>query len=649
VASLPSWFEANRVQGHTRLTFGTYDPARPRFWYGTEEFKHAGRGFAALGAGVFARHVKSGDEDPWWPTREPFDRDGRRHSSRPRIINGVTLAPGINVARQIIDEAHGEGLKIIVYYWDAAEATAAGLRPEWICHKRPGGRVMNSGRGPALDLTGEYRELVLSRLFELAEMGADGFLFDNLHLPRPGCWYTALEEAWKAATGDKTAPTAPKKGEQPSWGYLEFLDFRARKIEDTFTYWRDAVKARHPNVVFVVSVDDFASLMNRGVTTRLVRIADSSKNEFWQVFHPSVDHDVFKNHRRTLAIPASHVRQSLSWTVLRDSSDSRPPHIWHPGVPSSEQAVALAASLLTFGAIANMDVSESSLLTQTDQRGKTPVEGLKLAFDLGKRVSPHLAGAKPVRWAAIHFGERSRNGRGFDYVAMWRQVLWPLLGAYMVLSEDGLPVGIVTDDQLIHGGLAGYRLLVLPNATELTSGQQLAVAQFRGIGGGVINSDPAWAWDKIGGTNAAASAFRTKLQPYLKTAPVQVSGGPPRLYAVSYRKPGPPRRLVVAITNDFSWVQFSTSTQPIPKERVNTAPPQAAGVQVSWRTGHGLPEADGHPPRLHQLRAVDAVTGKPLGVHAESDGYRVELPEFQFMALLDVTESSLPGPLPRKP
>jgi hypothetical protein len=637
-ARLPRWFEANRVQGQTRLALGKYDPPRPRFWYGTHEFNEAARGFAQLGAGAFARHVKSGAEDPWWPTKEPLDVDGRPHSSRPRDINGVTLRPGKNVAKEVIDEAHAEGLRIIVYYWDAAEATVAALHPEWICRRRPGRRVMDSGRGPALDLSGPYRDVVVTRLLELAEMGADGFLFDHFHLPREGCWYTALEADWIASTGDRVAPPPPRKGEEPSARYLEFLEFRARRIEETFTYWRDAVKARHPKVVFVVSVDDFASLMNRGVTTRLARVADSAKNEFWQVLHPQVDHRVFETYRRVLAKPPGHVRQSLSWTALRDSSDGRPPHIWHPGVPSSEQAVALAASLVTFGAIANMDVYEGSLITRKNQRGKTPVEGLELAFDLGKRVSPHLAGAKPLRWAAVHFGERSRNGRGADYLTMWRQVLWPLLGPYMVLSEDGLPVGIVNDDQLTPSGLAGYRVLVLPNPAELTSSQRQAVWQFRGIGGAVIDADPAWLWSKPARTRAAAAAFRAALQPHLETAPVQVTGGPPPLYAVSYRKAGP--RLVVAVTNDFSWVQFSTINKPVPKDQINSPPAPATGVQVSWRKSHGLPEAVGRGHQRHPPNAVEAVTGTPLPVRLESDGYRVDLPEFQFMALLVVAEIS---------
>jgi hypothetical protein len=620
---LPTWFGANRVHGHTRLTFS--------LWHDTREFTEAAAGFKALGAGAFARHVKSGDEDPWWPTALPLGPDGRPLADRDGMIDGAPLVQGRNVAKEIIDEAHAEGLNIITYYWHMSEARLARLRPEWVC-KRPNGTPIMSPRGTYLDITGPYREVVLGRLLELADMGADGFLFDHRHLPREGCWGSAFAQAWTAETG-LPAPPAPMKGEPPSSRYLAFIDFRARKIEETFTYWRDRVKARHPKVVFVISTDDFAGLMDRGVTTRLARIADSAKNEYHQALHRGVTRNVFEKHRDVLAEPPGHVRQSLSWTALRDSSEGRPPHIWHPGVPTADQAVALAGSLLTFGAVANMDAAEESLIDQKDQRGKTPVEGLKRAFALGKVVSPHLARIQPLRWAAVHFGESSRSKRRADYLAMWQQVLWPLVGAYQVLSEDGLPIGVVNDDQLEQGRLDGYRLLILPNPDELTSAQRGKVATFKARGGVVIENDPAWPWSDPDGTDAAAAALRTALRAHVESAPLQVTGGPAGRYAVSYRKPG---RLIVAVTNNFSWVQFSTRNRPIPPHKIKRRPPPAQNVYVTWRRGHGLPQTSGGDARLQQLRAIEAVTGRTLPVKRVAEGYRVDLPKVAFMALLVV-------------
>ena len=610
-STLPQWFDGDRVQGHTRLTFGK--PLPPGF-------DTAATGFARLGASVFTRHVKTRDEDPWWPTGLPLDDDGQPHSSGPREINGQILEPGRNVAGEIIDEAHARGLKVIAYCWDASEETVATGRPEWICRDSDGVTpLVNPRRGTHLDLTGPYGEMVLRRLRELAAMGADGFFFDYTHLPREGCWRTTLETAWKAETGE-SAPPRPLDDEPPTPRYLEFLDFRARRIEDTFAHWRDSVKASYPGVVFVVSTDDFAAFMNRGVTTRLARIADSAKNEYQQTLHERVNHWIFtEKYKDVLAEPPGHVRQSLSWTVLRDSAGGRPPHIWHPGVPSADQAEALAASLLTFGAVANMDVAEKNLVDEADH-GKTPVAGLRRAFDLGKRISPHLAGTQPVRWAALHFGERSRSKRGFEWLAMWQQVLWPFVGPYKALTEDGLPVGVINDDQLEHGQLSGYRLLVLPNPKELTDGQRRQVEAFAKRGGATIASD-RWPWSDPSGTAAAATAFRAALARHRRTAPVVVTGGPTGRYAVAYRKPG---RLLVALTNDFSWVQNTAVLNPA--DPINEKPEPALGVRIAW----------GPAGPVTNPRAVEAVSNRVLPGRLAGGRYIVDLPPFQSMALLVV-------------
>ena len=601
--SLPAWFTTNRVHGHTRLTL--------RLWRDKDEFKKAAAGFKSLGAHAFTRHVKTGDEDPWWPTGQP---------------------PRRNVVSTFIHEAHTEGLKIFAYYWHMSEKTMADLHSEWICRDWNGNPV-DTERGPFLDMTGPYRELVLTRLRELAGMGADGLFFDFRHLPPRGCLNTALAIAWEARTG--APPPAPNDCDSL---YLDFLDFKAEQIEDTFAYWRDRVKADYPNVVFIISTTTVPALTDREMTTRLARLADSAKNEYRHALHSRYTKDVFEppsNERPCeppvdLRKPEDHVRQALGWTVLRDAADGRPPHIWARGVPNRKHAQAFAGSLLTFGCIANMDVHEYYLSEKTAgeviPQGKTPVDALKDAFALGNVVSLHMDETRALRWAAIHFGERSRNEYGGNFRAAWREVLWPLVGAYQALTEDGVPVGIVNDQQLAHGELDGYRVLVLPKPNGLDHGQQLAVTAFKASGGTVIENDPAWPWSDPNAGDAAADAFRAALGGHLKAAPLRVIGGPTGRYAVAYHKT---ERLVVAVTNDFSWVQIEWEPGAI-----NPAPPPAAGVRVSWRKDAGLVHGADRTGRLH---AIEAVTGQTLQVEESDHAYRVALPRFKFMALLVVT------------
>jgi hypothetical protein len=626
--SLPEWFEANRVQGQTRLHI------RP--WLTRGEFAEAAAGFKALGAGAFGRHVKSGHEDPWWPTAAPLAPDGRPLSDRDRTIDGEFVARGRNIAQEVIDEAHAEGLRIVTYYWHMTEKTFEDPEPEWVCKDEKGDPIVGP-RGIHLDVTGPYREVVRTRLLELAEMGADGFFFDYRHLPPRGAWGSALEDAWKAETGEEAAPPQDETDSR----YRQFIDFKAKKIEETFAYWRDEVKAAHPEVVFLISVTTVPALTDREMTTRLVRIADSPKNEYRHALSPNFSKKVFETHPKLA--PEGHVRQAVGWAVLRDSADGRPPHIWAPGLPNSDHAKAFAASLLTFGCIANMDVADGSVRQREDPPpGKTPLDAVEAAFALGAIASPHLAGTRPVRWAAVHFGERSRNARGNDYRAAWEEVLWPFVGPFQVLSEDGLPVGIVNDDQLAQGELDGYRLLVLSNLDELTAAQQQAVRAFKARRGAVIESDPAWAWSDPDRRPSAAAAFRAVMRPGLASAPVRVTGGPTSRYAVSYRKEG---RLVVAVTNDFSWVQV-TRPNHVPPVIKSPAPP-ADGVQVTWRIGDSRLPIPGPWSRLQRLRAVEVISGATLDVERFQGAYRVQLPKFCFMALLVVTRGR-PGPQPAR-
>jgi hypothetical protein len=275
-----------------------------------------------------------------------------------------------------------------------------------------------------------------------------------------------------------------------------------------------------------------------------------------------------------------------------------------------------------------MDVEEPVLAGAEAGPGKTPIAALQAAFALGATASPYLGSAIPIRWAAVHFSERNRNHRGDNYRAAWQEVLWPLTGMYQALCEDGLPVGIVNDGQLEHGRLEGYRLLLLPDP-DLTPAQHRAVLAFTGAGGVVIHNDPNWRWSDPTGTAIAAAAFRRVLGRYANDAPVRVSGGPQGRYAVSYDNNG---KLVVAVTNDFAWVQI-TNRNSIPPT-INLPPPPAAGVQVAWR--QGVPRTLGLGFRL---QATEVITGARLRIERSPGVYRVRLPPIEFMALVVVNQA----------
>ena len=104
---------------------------------------------------------------------------------------------------------------------------------------------------------------------------------------------------------------------------------------------------------------------------------------------------------------------------------------------------------------------------------------------------------------------------------------------------------------------------------------------------------------------------------------MRVTGGPERMHAVAFRHEEK-NRLLVAVTNDFSWVQ------PVNDDGKVTGaappPPPCKGVEL-------VIKADRVPAKV-----LEAVSGKALRPEAVTGGYRVRLPEFQTMALVVAEE-----------
>jgi hypothetical protein len=110
---------------------------------------------------------------------------------------------------------------------------------------------------------------------------------------------------------------------------------------------------------------------------------------------------------------------------------------------------------------------------------------------------------------------------------------------------------------------------------------------------------------------------------------VRIKGGPQGLYAVSYDDN---EKLVVAVTNDFSFVQI-VNRNNIPPE-INDPPPAATGLEIVWR--QGVPRTPGPGFRLE---AAEVITGIRLRIKRSPGVYRVKLPPIEYMALVTVNQA----------
>ena len=203
------------------------------------------------------------------------------------------------------------------------------------------------------------------------------------------------------------------------------------------------------------------------------------------------------------------------------------------------------------------------------------------AVELGNRMSQPLRGARPLRWAALHFSEHARHQYLPDEAEAWRAVLYPVYGAFTTLLRHHLPVGIVTDSRLEQDRLDGYRVLFLPAAE-------------------------------------ASAAFLAALGA-AGPAPVQINGAPAELHAVSFTQTDEDR-LIVALVNAFDWVH--TGRVDDDTEIQTSPPPPIDGVTIELS----------RPDR--PLRVYDAVTDRPLDVRQVGERWQIALHRFDCNALV---------------
>ncbi len=579
---LPEWYQRDRVQIHTRLN------AHDLNW-GVDKkvFADAPIHLSGMGVPSWTRHVKTGREGPWWPTAVPTSSS----IWWPKFVNDRNFPGGRDVAREIIDRTHAQDMRLITYYWMMSEAQILNeLDPSYAALQPNGSQVDNRGVNICLD--SPYRETVVrGRLMELTARGADGIYFDEKHNLIDGCWCPHTVAEFEAA-GMGTMPEG-KNFVLPA--YRNLLRLYGRTIRDTFVDYHQAVHSVNSDTVLVVSASTLPSLWDPRMPTAFAEILHAPKNEF---SHPWVlletlftDEDKLDVQHPGDYLPDRDIQMAFGYTLLRDTANARPPHMWvfNPArIPgndpadvdsyvSSQQLLTAAASLMTYGCVANLDIREANI--EGGDARYVP------AVQTGNLVGPMLAGAHPIRWVGIHFNEVARDTlykRAPDvspvkdnYLAAWNQVLAPALYAFESLWSHGVPASVVTDGQLERRELYGFQkdvhnafdVLFLPS-NVLNAAQAASIQEFVDRGGLVIRSEErGWVWYTAAGRQTAVPEFLAALPGSSLTdgritgAPVQIrncmSQAVPVLpHVAAYEEvdDNGDRRILVAMGNRFAWL-----------------------------------------------------------------------------------------------
>lgn len=589
VGACSSWPARHRVHAHTRLW---------KVLAGTPEFGLEVQGLSELGATSFSRHVKTGAEDPWWPSAVPVVDGAPVLAGEPELVAPIGL------------RAEAAEMPFIAYYWHVADARLAGLHPAWVCRDLLGA-PLDSGRGEQLDLTGPYREVLGRRLRELAERGARGVFLDVHHMPAEACFGTQLEADYLAAGGARPTTTAATDPLQ-----RRFLAHQAAALEDSLGALRAEVCPDHDGFTFLLSAWTLPALYPGHTRATLLAHADSAKTEWDHALRDDWTGGAFG---AELSAPSDTARLTFGWALLRDAGGGgpRPFHVYAPGLPDEAHARGFVAAVTAFGGVPILDVAETLILEDSGAGAtKTSRADLAAAMGLGQRISDAMAGVEPERWAGVHFAEAARDARA-DADAAWREVLWPAVGAADALAAAGVPVSVVDDSTLDDAGLEGLRLLVLPSPADLSTEQREVVARFEARGGVVARDVGALGW----GLGAdAQTTFLESIDAALSAAPVALVDAAPGVRLIAHRRDD--GVLLLAVVNGVGWVQPHGTRLPVPEGDVRSAPAPTA-VRIVLRGSSAA-------------SAVDLLGDSRVTLTTTAEGVQLELAELRTLALVEL-------------
>lgn len=387
---VPDWFaNANRVHAHTRLSAvaptSQLDAPTTTLageWLGTPVFNDAPKHFKAMGFDVFTRHIVSGDEPAWWPSA---------------VGDVLPQAKDRNIAREIIEQAHANGMRIIVYYRHMEDRGMAREHPEWVCRDSSGKPYVS--RGLKMCFNTPYRDFVEKRLLELAQMGADGFYFDEIHQPDV-C----------------TCPACKSNGKR-----------REEIIREMFLPYRRAIHKLNPELVLLVSG------RFEGLSHDLWRLPDICKIEP----HLAEKYGGEGIHGYALGL-----------TFIRDAADGKPAHLWWSS--KIQSSLLDCAWTLAFGHIFNFDVMEDMIADSESDAYRMAQKHTAM----GAKLTPYLKGTVPVRWALVHYPEGKPDG-----LAMKQSVL----PVFRCVMDAHVPTGTIIDSQLRDGIPSECGLLCIPD------------------------------------------------------------------------------------------------------------------------------------------------------------------------------------------
>ncbi|WDZ83777.1 alpha-amylase family protein [Micromonospora cathayae] len=397
--------------------------------------------------------------------------------------------------------AHRHGLRVIAYYSNMWDVTAAGEHPEWNLRPLPARGA--TGRWPALCLRSGYRRHALDQVREIARGYPVDGLWSDILTAGP-CVCPRCEAAFRSAYG-RDMPM-----DRADEGWLDLVRFSQDTLRTYLAEQREVLRAERPDAALVPNfyATTFVDAVI-GLTADHLALADIGSSEGYTDWHG-------------LGFPSFAARYVRAAVADRPAEVlvSRFVHTWDFTLRSVAQLRFEAFTVAAHGLTVTVD-------DQPAPSGAPQAEVYQRLAPVFARIAertPWLHDTTPYPYAALWTGQAAREldsllGTTESPSVGEQSAQFPpgdrrpgpsdlaaaVAGTYRALVESHLPVAFLDERPERLAGLGAYRVLVLADVLSLGAAEVAAIDGFVRAGGGLVVTGPVGVRDGHGRERATSA------------------------------------------------------------------------------------------------------------------------------------------------
>ncbi len=355
-----------------------------------------------------------------------------------------------------------------VFYGDVAFWVGESDEDVWLCPNDP-----------------EYKQIVLSHFYELAQTGIDGIWVD---IPKFQCDFGDWESNWACHCEDcqekfteDTGYTIPKEVDWHDMTWKTWILWRQQVIADYINELNKTVKSANPDCLLIVEHwhgIDVGSVREAWSPILLREVTDCLAHEYAAASYSPLTYDYY-----------NYLRDVASYLYYRGLDKEHPSWILAYSSDREGQKM-LAASVITAGCnFYDTDAPDMDGTVSTNQQ--------KEIFHWIKDYSPYYYEAEPWANIGVYY---SKSTMDFLYHEQWEEgdFYCEFMGVSMMLLSETIPYEVIFSLDNIDQ----FHTVILPNAACMSDKEIAAINEYVAEGGTVVATGETGDYDEWGNSRS---------------------------------------------------------------------------------------------------------------------------------------------------